>query len=152
MKKKLFIAIIFLVSGFIWWFYSQNDERKIKRMIKEIETTLISNKTKSMPATFKKVKKVGKHFYPTAQIIKPGFVPIQSRRAIEGRLLSIMRNQYEIENISASIQSLKIEPPQKAFLKINLFDKEEALFLLHIQLKKEKSNWFIDLVQIKDAL
>ena len=155
--KNLILIISLSAVIFLGWLYFQNDEKKIKKMLKEIEVSLLSNEKSSLPNIIKKVKKIGKHFYPTARVSieKPPYPPVllESRRRVEQTLLQGFHSSYKIKDFTSRIDSLKITPP-KAFVKISLSaqapNSEKIELPLDIELKKEKRRWFIFSIQSKD--
>ena len=96
-KQKLIFISAGLALVLVWWIYSQNDERKIRKILTEIEDSLAENKDTSFPAILGKVKKTGRHFYPTAEVSfeNPSgpSAMLKSRKDIEGRLLYALKNK-----------------------------------------------------------
>ena len=136
--------------GLSWWLYSQNDERKIKKIISGIEKSLSDNQDTRLPQALKKTKSISRHFHPKVQMTfkrenDSQAFKLESKKALEGRLMYAMKHKYEIKNKALEIKSLKVESSSSASLKLDLKvqppEGGEMRLLFDIHLVKEKGDW-----------
>ena len=154
--KKIVIILGFGVCIFVVWnFFGQNDEKKIKKVIQQIESTLTAPAPTAVPEAIGRMNKISRHLLPTVYMSlstseHPNKLEIKSQSEAEGLILQFFKSGYKIEKPFVEISSLMIEPP-KAVIQINITAKkpsgEDILLPTEIRFQKEKKSWLIQHVQ-----
>ena len=150
MNKKFIFLILALGGVGIWYFLGQSDEKKIKKIIHQIESVMLEPAPKALPQILRRVNKAGRHFYPSVhiklEVSDYDTFEIKSRREVESLLAQALFGGYKAEKPFKEIKSLQFPTPEQAVLEIQILVKgREQNFDIKItaQLKKEKGDWLI---------
>lgn len=150
--KQILIVLGAGVGIFAAWnFFGQSDEKKIKKIIQQIESTLTAPAPAGVPEAIGRMNKISRHLAPTVHISlsapgREGKLEVKGRSDTEGLILQFFKSGYKIEKPFVEISALAVEAP-KAVSKINISvkkpDGEKISLPIEIHLQKEKRSWFI---------
>ena len=153
--KKIFIALGLAVSIFaIWYFFGQNDEKQIKKIIDQIESAFTTPISRNLPAIVRRINTLGQHLTPTVYISLSSphhnkKIEITSQNEAKGLAMQLLQSGYKVEKPFREIKSLVFNSSSTAVIKLDIrVSQEEMLnFPVEIHFRKENKTWLIEKVQ-----
>ena len=154
-SKNLFIVVILAVGIFaLWYFFGQNDEKQIKKIMNQIENTLTEPVSRDLPAIIRRINTLGQHLTPTVQIslFSPRHnnkIEITSQSEAKSLAMQFLQSGYKAEKPFREMKSLIFTSPSTAVLQLDIqVSQAEVLnFPVEIHFKKENRTWLIEKVK-----
>ena len=155
--KKIFIVLGLAVSLFaIWYFFGQNDEKQIKKIIDQIESALTEPVSKNLPAIARRMNTLGQHLTPTVHIslFSPRHnqkIEITSQSETKSLAMQFLQSGSKVAKPFREIKSLVFTTSSSAVIQLDIsiqVSQEESLnFPTEIHFKKENRTWLIEKIK-----
>ena len=154
-SKNLFIVFSLALGIFaIWYFFGQSDEKKIKKIIEQIESAFTEPVSRDLPAIVRRINTLGQHLTPTVHISLSSprhnrKIEITSQSEAKSLAMQFLQLGYKVEKPFREIKSLIFNSSSTAVIQLDIqVSQTEVLnFPVEIHFKKENRTWLIERVK-----